>query len=173
MNGVLFLTQRLLTGLKLKSYYFVLAGVDGDAAARTPQAPGTPQSQIPPSPHSTHLQQQNAPLGQPPPPGPGAGLHGQPAPSPNSMLPPGMGPQQPPPQQQTCMESHFMQQQSQIFVFSTDLANKAAECVLRGQVKSVIEYHIDQPSTKKFLQVISYFFFSLPHLSILVDLRLF
>ena len=31
-----------------------------------------------------------------------------------------------------------------------------------GQVKSVIEYHIDQPSTKKFLQVISYFFFSLP-----------
>ena len=74
------------------------------------------------------------------------------------MLPPGMGPQQPPPQQQTSMESHFMQQQSQIFVFSTDLANKAAESVLRGQVKSVIEYHIDQPSTKKFLQVISYFF---------------
>ena len=66
-----------------------------------------------------------------------------------------------------------MQQQSQIFVFSTDLANKAAECVLRGQVKSVIEYHIDQPSTKKFLQVILYFFFPLPHLSILVDLRLF
>ena len=139
---------------KLQHVFCIFLGVDGDAAARTPQAPGTPQSQIPPSPHSTHLQQQNAPLGQPPTLGSGPPHHGPPAPSPSPMLPAGMGPQQPPPQQQTSMESHFMQQQSQIFVFSTALANKAAESVLSGQFKSVIEFHIEQPSTKKLLQVI-------------------
>ncbi len=46
-----------------------------------------------------------------------------------------------------------MQQQSQIFVFSTSLANKASESVLSGQYKSLIEFHIDQPNTKKYLQV--------------------
>lgn len=73
--------------------------------------------------------------------------------------------QQPPPQQQQqhgsaqmSMESHFMQQQSQIFVFSTQLANAAAECVLSGQHKSIISFHLEQPGTKKFLQVCTSFF---------------
>ena len=55
---------------------------------------------------------------------------------------------------QVSMDStHFMQQQSQIFVFSTELANKAAESVLSGQYKSIISFHCDQPGTKQMLQV--------------------
>lgn len=46
-----------------------------------------------------------------------------------------------------------MQQQSQIFVFSTNLANKAAEAVLQGQYASIISYHCAQPRTKKYLEV--------------------
>lgn len=47
-----------------------------------------------------------------------------------------------------------MQQQSQIFVFSTVLANKGAEAVRSGQFPTIIAYHCAQPETKKFLQVI-------------------
>lgn len=47
-----------------------------------------------------------------------------------------------------------MQQQSQIFVFSTALANKAAEAVLRGEYSSIIAYHCAQPGTKKYLEVL-------------------
>ena len=50
-------------------------------------------------------------------------------------------------------DSPFMQHQSQIFVFSTNMANEAAESVLLGQYKDLISYHLDNPSTKKFLQV--------------------
>lgn len=50
-----------------------------------------------------------------------------------------------------------MQQQSQIFVFSTALANKGADAVRIGQFPTIIAYHCAQPETKKFLQV----FFSL------------
>lgn len=46
-----------------------------------------------------------------------------------------------------------MQQQSQIFVFSTALANKGAEAVRGGQFQSIIAYHCAQPGTKKFLEV--------------------
>ena len=46
-----------------------------------------------------------------------------------------------------------MQQQSQIFVFSTSLANKAADAVHHGQCKTIIDYHMEQPGTKQFLQV--------------------
>lgn len=46
-----------------------------------------------------------------------------------------------------------MQQQSQIFVFSTALANKGAEAVRSGQFSTIIAYHCAQPETKKFLQV--------------------
>ena len=52
------------------------------------------------------------------------------------------------------MDSPFMQQQSHVFVFNTGLANKAGEAVLTNQTKSIITYHIDQPSTQQFLQVI-------------------
>jgi len=48
-----------------------------------------------------------------------------------------------------------MQQQSQIFVFSTALANKGAEAVRSGQFPTIIAYHCAQPETKKFLQVTS------------------
>ena len=54
------------------------------------------------------------------------------------------------------IEPHFMQQQqqqSQIFVFSTNWANKAAELVQQGTYNSIIEFHIDQPGTKRILQV--------------------
>lgn len=46
-----------------------------------------------------------------------------------------------------------MQQQSQIFVFSTALANKGAEAVRGGQFETIIAYHCAQPETRKFLQV--------------------
>jgi hypothetical protein len=46
-----------------------------------------------------------------------------------------------------------MQQQSQIFVFSTALANKGAEAVRNGQFPTIIAYHCSQPDTRKFLQV--------------------
>lgn len=52
-------------------------------------------------------------------------------------------------------EAQYMQQQSQIFVFSTMLANKAAETVLRGEYSSIIAYHCAQPGTKKYLEVLS------------------
>lgn len=50
-------------------------------------------------------------------------------------------------------EAQYMQQQSQIFVFSTILANKGAEAVLQGQFPSIIAYHCSQAATKKFLEV--------------------
>ncbi|CAH4036451.1 protein BCL9 homolog isoform X2 [Pieris brassicae] len=43
-------------------------------------------------------------------------------------------------------------EQSQIFVFSTLLANKAAEAVISGQNHSIIAYHCAQPNTKKYLE---------------------
>lgn len=54
--------------------------------------------------------------------------------------------------QPVTMEAQYMQQQSQIFVFSTTLANKAAEAVLQGQYASIISYHCAQPRTKKYLE---------------------
>ena len=49
------------------------------------------------------------------------------------------------------MDSQYMQQQSQIFVFSTQLANNAAEAVHCGAFPSIIHYHCSQPATKEFL----------------------
>lgn len=49
-------------------------------------------------------------------------------------------------------EAQYMQQQSQIFVFSTTLANKGADAVLQGQYPSIIAYHCAQPGTKKYLE---------------------
>ncbi|GAB6030728.1 hypothetical protein CHUAL_007579 [Chamberlinius hualienensis] len=50
------------------------------------------------------------------------------------------------------MEAQYMQQQSQIFVFSTQLANKAAEAVMQGQFPSIIACHCAQPGTKSILE---------------------
>nr|CAI5831499.1 unnamed protein product [Callosobruchus analis] len=54
--------------------------------------------------------------------------------------------------QPNSMEVHYMQQQSQIFVFSTMLANSGAEEVLQGRYPSIIAYHCAQPGTKKYLE---------------------
>ena len=53
----------------------------------------------------------------------------------------------------TPMDGHFLQQQSQIFVFSTSMANKAAESVRMGLHKTIRDYHLDLEGTKKFLEV--------------------
>ena len=53
----------------------------------------------------------------------------------------------------TSHEPPFMQQQSEIFVFSTALANQAAEGVRMGQCKTIIQFHMEHPNTKAFLQV--------------------
>jgi len=50
-------------------------------------------------------------------------------------------------------DAQYMQQQSQIFVFSTSLANKAAENVSIGTCIDIINYHCSQPNTKKLLEV--------------------
>lgn len=50
-------------------------------------------------------------------------------------------------------DSHFLQQQSQIFVFSTRMANDAAELVMAGKYKNILNFHTDQPETQNFLQV--------------------
>jgi len=47
----------------------------------------------------------------------------------------------------------FMPQQSQVFVFSTTMANQAAEAVERGLCRTIIDFHVEQPRTRQFLQV--------------------
>lgn len=51
-------------------------------------------------------------------------------------------------------EPQYMQQQNKIFVFSTTLANKGADAILRGDYLSIIAYHCAQPGTKKYLEVL-------------------
>jgi len=83
----------------------------------------------------------------PPPPHMG-GYHQSP------QQPPLHGP--PPPstkQQPSTLEAQYMQQQNQIFVFSTKLANKAADGVLQGQYPTIIAFHTSQAATRKFLEV--------------------
>lgn len=54
---------------------------------------------------------------------------------------------------QGTMDQQYMQQSSQIFVFSTQWANKAAEAVMHGSYNSIICWHENQPETKKHLEV--------------------
>ena len=54
----------------------------------------------------------------------------------------------------TTSDAQYMQQQSQIFVFTTLLANQAAEAVQSGSYPSIIAYHCAQDGTKKLLEVI-------------------
>ena len=65
------------------------------------------------------------------------------------------GPPPPPPtkQQPSTLEAQYMQQQSQIFVFSTKLANNAADAVYNGHCPSIIGFHMSQAATRKFLEV--------------------
>jgi len=50
------------------------------------------------------------------------------------------------------MDSQYMQQQSQIFVFNTQMANRAAEAVDSGQFSSIIDFHCSNPETKRLLE---------------------
>ena len=89
-------------------------------------------------------------------------LDGNPMAGGGNPLPPGAIPNnsmaggggQPGSGQMTPMDGHFLQQQSQIFVFSTSLANKAAESVRVGMHKTIRDFHLDQEGTKKFLEVV-------------------
>ncbi len=75
--------------------------------------------------------------------------------------PPMMGGYPPPPsqgptlrkEQPSTLEAQYMQQQSQIFVFSTQLANKGADAVFSGNYPSIIAFHTSHPATRKFLEV--------------------
>ena len=51
------------------------------------------------------------------------------------------------------MDQQYMQQSSQIYVFSTEWANKGAQAVMEEQFGSIIEWHGSQPQTKKHLEV--------------------
>lgn len=82
--------------------------------------------------------------------GPGGPMGPCSGPGPGPMGPNG-GPM--PPQQQVPSDGQLVQQQSEIFVFTTQLANEAAQAVQSGQYKNILSYHMDQPSTKSFLQV--------------------
>ena len=55
--------------------------------------------------------------------------------------------------QQSNMDQQYMQQSSQIFVFSTQWANNAAKAVMDGQQPSIIGWHESQSETKKHLAV--------------------
>ncbi|CAG9759593.1 unnamed protein product [Ceutorhynchus assimilis] len=95
----------------------------------------------------------NDPLGDPfglglGPPGPTTGSHG-PQTQPESVQPLGSNVIN---KQSSSMEVQYMQQQSQIFVFSTVLANSGADEVLQGRYPSIIAYHCAQPGTKKYLE---------------------
>lgn len=59
--------------------------------------------------------------------------------------------------QPSTMDAQYMQQQSQVFVFSTELANKSAESVIQGYYPTIIEFHRAQPKTKKYLEVCARF----------------
>lgn len=108
--------------------------------------PPTPEEHLPPQAHPPQAAQ---PVSKAPPHGPHP-VPGYPAPA----------KQQPPPSTAAPgpIDTHFMQQHSQIFVFTTQLANQAADAVLQRKHTNILAYHMDQPSTKKFLQVVIYLY---------------
>ena len=50
-------------------------------------------------------------------------------------------------------DSPFLQANNQVFVFTTQLANEAAESVLKNEHPNIIEYHKSLPSTAHYLTV--------------------
>jgi hypothetical protein len=50
-------------------------------------------------------------------------------------------------------DSPFLQTNNQVFVFTTQLANEAAEAVLKNEYPNIIEYHKSLPSTAQYLTV--------------------
>merc|ERR1719410_1529808 len=57
--------------------------------------------------------------------------------------------------QQSNLDQQYMQQSSQIFVFSTQWANNAAKAVMDGNQPSIIGWHESQSETKKHLANVS------------------
>ena len=55
--------------------------------------------------------------------------------------------------QQSTMDQQYMQQSSQIFVFSTQWANRAAQAVMEGAFPTIICWHENQQETKRHLAV--------------------
>eukprot|EP00094_Tigriopus_californicus_P004642 TCALIF_04465-PA protein Name:"Similar to lgs Protein BCL9 homolog (Drosophila melanogaster)" AED:0.10 eAED:0.15 QI:775/0.71/0.62/1/0.71/0.62/8/0/1146 len=53
------------------------------------------------------------------------------------------------------MDQQYMQQSSQIYVFSTNWANRGAEAVMQEQYPSIISWHESQPDTKKHLETMA------------------
>ncbi len=51
------------------------------------------------------------------------------------------------------LDQQYMQQSSQLYVFSTQWANRSAEAVMSEQYGSIIAWHESQPETKKQLEV--------------------
>ena len=51
------------------------------------------------------------------------------------------------------MDQQYMQQSSQLYVFSTEWANKGAEALHKNEFPSIIAWHESQPQTKKHLEV--------------------
>lgn len=51
------------------------------------------------------------------------------------------------------LDQQYMQQSSQIFVFSTDWANRSAQAVMEQEYPSIIAWHESQPDTKKQIEV--------------------
>ena len=91
--------------------------------------------------------------------GPGPmGLAPGPPPSSSPHIPMNMPPSQPLPsnvlsKQQSAMDQQYMQQSSQIFVFSTQWANRAAAAVMEGAFPTIICWHENQNETKRHLAV--------------------
>jgi hypothetical protein len=50
-------------------------------------------------------------------------------------------------------DSPFLQANNQVFVFTTQVANDAAESVLKNEHPNIIEYHKSLPSTAQYLSV--------------------
>ncbi|CAB3369499.1 Hypothetical predicted protein [Cloeon dipterum] len=107
-----------------------------NGGADEPPPPPPPQQQPPPTqpPGSVEAPANGAPSPREP-------EEGQPLPS--NVLPK---------QQQQQQNNEFLQQQSQIFVFSTSLANQGAEAVIQRQFPSIISFHCAQPGTKQYLE---------------------
>lgn len=50
-------------------------------------------------------------------------------------------------------DTPFLQTNNQVFVFTTQLANDAAEAVLKNEHPNIIEFHKSLPSTTSYLTV--------------------
>ena len=51
------------------------------------------------------------------------------------------------------MDQQYMQQSSQIYVFSTKWANMGAEAVMQDAYPSIVAWHEAQPDTKTHMEV--------------------